>query len=875
MFNRNRDKLFFFFSQEYVGQRKDYGTRFVTVPTDAERNGDFSQSKTSTGALIPIYDPATNGTQQFAGNIIPKSRFSTMGLAMLNFFPKPNYNCDGCPGDADAADRLKRNYRSSFAGAYPKREDLLRIDYNITPSLQVYWRFVQDKDEQNSPYGLWVNGNINYALTPIVFGQPGKGHVAHVTKSFSSTLVNEFIFGKSHNNLYFYPKDASLVDRSKVGNPAEWYKDTASGVSYTDKTNYMPNISFGTRSGHNGGVQASYGNIPYENFNDIYSVVDNISKVKGSHNIKAGFYYEHTRKYQVGGRNPRGAFDFGSNSNNIFDSKDGFANALLGNFNTYSEGTSRMNGDWKFMNLEFYVQDNWRVNRRLTLDFGMRLYHIPPQTDSNQTIATFSPALFTAAKIPVLYRPTLDGNGKRVAVDPRSGQLFPNPYIGLFVPNTGDPANGSAVGGVNGFPAGLYTVNSLYWGPRLGFAFDAFGNGKTAIRGGFGVFQDRMQGNPTMDTNGNPPVSYAPTAYFGSLDTYANSGGMIGPSSLNALLGKQNPATSMNWSFGVQQQIKDFSVDVSYVGAASYHLLAQKNINPIPIGARFNKAFEDPSQPGKPLADNYMRSYLGWGDINLRSSGYNSNYNSLQVSANRRFSKGLQLGVAYTHSKTLGVADSDTSGVSPYFSPRSRNYGPLAFDRPNWFVANAYYDLPKVGTMMHFAPARWAFDNWNVSTVWSMTSGSPFTPGLGWTTSTEVTGSTEGARVNIVGACEGQRTFNSWFNTSMVSAPAIGQWGNSNMTMANFGNAGVNVCRNPGVNNWDVSVGKRFPLFKEGRFVQFRGEFFNAFNHTQYSGLDTGTQFNPTTLAQTSQTFGRVTGTRPPRQISLSLRVVF
>src|SRR3954454_18244581 len=147
LFNRNREKLFFFWSQEYVGQRKDYGTRFVTVPTAAERSGDFSQSKTSTGALITIYDPNTNGTQAFAGNIIPKSRISSMGLAMLDFFPKPNFNCDGCPAHADPADPLKRNSLSSSAGPYPKRQDLIRIDYNITPSLQVYWRLVQDKDE--------------------------------------------------------------------------------------------------------------------------------------------------------------------------------------------------------------------------------------------------------------------------------------------------------------------------------------------------------------------------------------------------------------------------------------------------------------------------------------------------------------------------------------------------------------------------------------------------------------------------------------------------------------------------------------------------------------------------------------------------------
>jgi hypothetical protein len=876
VFNRNRDKLFFFWSQEFTGQRVDYGTRFMTVPTEAERGGDFSNALNGSGQLIKITDPLTG--QQFPGNIVPKSRINSLGLAMLNFFPKPNYNCAGCPGDAATdALRFQRNYRSQYTGNYPKREDLIRIDYNVTSSLQVYWRYVQDKDEQNTPYGLWVNGGINYALTPTTFGQPGKGHVFHVTKSFSPTVVNEFIFGKSHNNLYFYPQDPSLIDRSKVGNPAEWYADKGTGVSYVDKVNYMPNITLG--GNHSNPAVATYGNIPYENFNDIYSVVDNVSKLWGAHNIKGGMYFERTRKFQVGGGNYRGAFNFSPTSNNAMDTGDGFSNALLGVMNTYSEATARVNGDWYFNNLEFYLQDNWRVSKRLTLDIGVRFYHVPPQTDNNKTIATFDPSLYSRANAPLLYVPTLDANKKRVAMDPRTGQLYPNPFIGLFIPNTGNVANGAAVGGVNGYPDGLYTTNSVYYGPRLGFAWDVFGTGKTAIRGGFGMFQDRLQGNPTMNTNGNPPVAFSPTLYYGTLDTYAQSPGNTGPSSINMLLGHNDPGTTMNWSFGIQQQIRDWALDAAYVGSSSYHLLAARNINPIPIGARFNPANYDPSQPGakKPLPDTFLVPYSGWNTLTLVSNGYNSNYNSLQVSANRRFAHGLQVGVAYTWSKALGVADGDTSGISPYFSPRFRNYGPAGFDRPQQFIANYYYELPNLGKRMNLRPLGWVTDNWQVSGVVSFISGSPFTPGLGWKSSQEVTGSAEGARVNVVGPCDGPgtHTFYNWFNTASFTAPVIGTPDNPNVTFANFGNAGTNVCRGPGVNNWDVSLSKRFPLFSEGRYIQFRAETFNTFNHTQYSGVSTGTNFDPVTYANTSLTMGQITSARSPRRMALSLRVVF
>jgi len=865
-FNTKRDKLFFFWNQEYTGQRKDYGTRLSTMPTADERNGDFSKSVTGSGTKITILDPLTQVA--FPGNIIPKNRFSTLGSAMLNFLPTQNY--------VDPTNINNSNYKSTYTGAYPKREDMVRIDYNITPSLQVYWRYVQDKDEQQTPYGLWVNGGINYALAPITFGQPGKGHVAHITKSITPTLVNEFIFGLSKNKLYFYPTDPSLIDRAKVGNPAQWYPDTSTGVSYTDKTNYMPNITFG--GNHANPAVVTYGNIPYENYNTVMSFVDNVSKIIGTHSLKAGVYFEHTEKFQVGGTNPRGAFNFSPTTTNPIDSGDGYSNALLGVINTYSEGNQRVNGDWIFNNLEFYVQDNWRVSKRLTLDLGLRFYNLPPQTDTNKTIAGFNPGFYDRSKSPMLYMPIIDPTtGKRMGVDPRTGTIVANPLIGAFIPGTGTNFIGSAVGGVNGYPGGLYTTGAMYYGPRIGFAWDVFGNGKTAVRGGAGMFQDRLQGNPTMNTNGNPPVAFSPTSYYSTLDTYASSGGAIGPTGINNLLGFNTPATTVNWSFGIQQQVKNVAIEASYVGSAAYHLIAGKDINPIPIGAHFNPAFVDPAAPGKPLPDNFLRPYYGWGGITTLTNAYNSNYHSLQVQAQRRFANGLQLGVAYTFSKALDVADGDTTNVSPYFAPRFRNYGRAGFDRPQQFVANYVYALPKLGTRMNVRPAKWVLDNWEVSGVTSFVSGSPFTPGLGWTSSQDPTGSAEGARPNIVGSCQGTgtHTFFQWFNTGMATAPAIGAWGNPNVTMANFGNASPNMCTGPGINNWDLSITKRFPLFREGKFVQFRTEMFNAPNHTQYSGVNTGTSFNPTTGLQTSPTYGQVNGSRAGRTIALSLRISF
>ncbi|MGH9786696.1 MAG: hypothetical protein ACRD88_21210, partial [Terriglobia bacterium] len=377
-FNTERERLFFFWSQEYTGTKRDYGTRFVNVPTAAERNGDFSRSFDVNGALIPVTDPLT--ARPFAGNIIPSSRFSRLGQSILNFHPAPNYT------DPDPRNLYRWNYRSAYSGNYPKRQDMIRIDARPQSTLELFYRFIRDKDDQDTPYGIFVNGQVNYLLTPVHLSTPGKGHVFHLTKTFSPTLINEFIFGKSRNAVFADPIDTQIVDRSRMGAPPEWFKQTEPAA------NFIPNVVFGGQPANP--ANSTLGNIPYRNGNDIYSFVDNITKVWRNHSFKAGFYIERTGKFQVGGGNYRGAFNFMRDPNNPFESNHSFANALLGNFQSYSEATARVDGDWWFWNVEWFVQDNWRLTRRLTLDAGLRFYHSPPMEDHNQTIATFDPRFY-------------------------------------------------------------------------------------------------------------------------------------------------------------------------------------------------------------------------------------------------------------------------------------------------------------------------------------------------------------------------------------------------------------------------------------------------------------------------------------------------
>jgi hypothetical protein len=849
-FNSNKDKLFFFFSQEYVRRRLYPGTRYVTTPTALQREGDFSQTFDLNGKLITINDPL-NGKTPFPGNVIPANRINPLGQAILKFFPLPNY--------AEAVPSLKyaRNYRSDVSGFNPRRQDVIRIDYNISSTLNSYFRLIRDNDDEEWPYGSWVAGSLNYDLTNTLRPQRGRGAVLNLTKIFSSTVVNEFTMGASTRGQTFDPVDPSAVARSRMGNVGQWYPQS-------NESGAIPNVTFGGVQNY---INPSLGNIPYTNENPVFTFADNFSWLRGKHALKFGIYIERMRKDEVGGPNTRGSFAFGRNTNNPLDSNYAFSNALLGVFESYSEGTFRPYSHYRYTQVEWYVQDSWKVNRKLTFDLGLRMYNSPAAHDDRFNITTFVPSLYDRNTAAVLIRPGLDAGGKRAGIDPRDGTVYPLPYIGLFVPDSGNYAPGMVVGG-QGWASGLYETPAVAFGPRVGFAYDPTGTGMTSVRGGIGIFYDRPQGNVYSGTNGQPPVAYTPTLYFSTLDSFLDAKGTVGPTSVNAPDSGEQPLPQViNFSLGVQRQVGFATVvDASYVGSLGRSLLYQYNLNPIPMYARFDPANRDTTTASSPLPDNFLRPYQGLGNINVRGFGVPSNYHSLQIAANRRLAETVQYGLAYTYSKNLGVTAEDFNEVSPYFPYMERNYGLLNFDITHNLVINYTWSLPNLAKRLNMKVLDHILGGWQISGITSFVSGLPFTPGMALADGADLTGSNEGARITVVSdpyLPKGERTFLKNFKTDAFARTPKNS----------FGNAGVAVLRRPGINNWDVSISKRF-LVDEDKYFQFRTELFNAFNHTQFSDYDRTARFNAAG-EQINANFGAYSSARDPRRIQLSLRFMF
>jgi hypothetical protein len=390
----------------------------------------------------------------------------------------------------------------------------------------------------------------------------------------------------------------------------------------------------------------------------------------------------------------------------------------------------------------------------------------------------------------------------------------------------------------------------------------------------------------------NPPNQENPIHPFGTVSQLFSSpdNSVIFPSNLNGAVQSNGQwPVFYNYSLGVQHAVGFSSVlDIAYVGNLGRHLGQSYDRNALAPGARFMAANQDPSAPGKPLSDNFLRPYTGLGSIPFIEFGGGSNYNSLQISFTRRFTQGFSVGANYVWSKALDYTDATTStcftacasGTAPglpTFAPRhAYNYGLAGYDRDHSAVINFLWNVPKASSLMDNVIVRNMFDNWQLSGIISYVRGVPQGIILD-TGGVDLTGGSDGPRALITGnpvLPHGNRSVLQYFNTSAVSLPAVNTPG-SNGQYSNFvGNAGKVIFRAPGTDNYNVSLFKNI-IIKERVTLQLRGEFYNLFNHPSFSGVDNTAVFT-TQGQQTNGTFGQVNADNfGPRQVQLAGRISF
>ncbi|HEY8549078.1 MAG TPA: carboxypeptidase regulatory-like domain-containing protein [Vicinamibacterales bacterium] len=901
-FNEDRRKLFFFFSQEHQRRVENNAERRTRVPTLLERQGDFSQSVDSSGNPFPYIRDYTTGLPCNASDTrgcfqdggvlgrIPRDRLWEPGLAVLSMYPEPNLSGAG----ADL------NYSSQAPNNTPRREDLLRMDFQATDNWRITGRYMNTKEDILQAYGTtWAGNGSDQLPTPVLFLHPGSNYMLSATGVLNSSTSVELSWGRAANSLNY---ELQLANLFRDSNPAfsqlpYFYPDAVQG-------NYVPWFQFrGGRLGNAGQYQTDRG--PFTNKNVTHDVVANITKIVGSHAFKAGFYYQNSFKPQSIFGSFNATINFVDNSSNPFDTGYAYANAATGVFNTYTQASKFAIPEWRYHNVEWYVQDNWKKGR-MTLDYGVRFYYLTPQWDESLQASNFLPDRFDFNNAAQLYRPVCIGaypcsGSSRRGMDPRLIAAGVTPtlentveerFIGRLTPDS-NRFNGAFQAG-QGIDEQLQDGSKLRVSPRFGFVYDLSGTGEMILRGGWGIFYDRPQGNMVFDMISNAPGVLNSSVQWGRLQELGGGATTSEPFpvlGLNPTAYEFDPPRVNQWNIGIQRKLfGNFMYDIAYVGSKSDKLLRQVQINAVPRGATFQPENQDPTREpsavpgGSALPTDLLRPYPGYG--NIRMWGYDgySNYHSLQTGINRRFDDGLMFSVFYVWSKALGINNDDFSAGLPNQSKeeiRRLDYSYLASDRPHNFVANFIYQLPfrKTGALGHLT------NDWQISGVYRWTSGRPqgvgySIPGIG---AANLTGSSDGnPNARIVLTCDPGRGWSDdeyrQFNTSCFAPP---QPGSDGAESARF------FLRQPPINNLDLSVSKRFQGPKNLGF-EIRVDAFNALNHTQFTGFNGTANFRSltdptiTNLPYDSEGrlvnpngFGTVSGVAPPRTLQIVTRVTF
>jgi Carboxypeptidase regulatory-like domain/TonB-dependent Receptor Plug Domain len=899
----NSKKMFFFFNYEGTRAGRPNGGTTYNMPNPAflgmgTPNGDADFSSllrgnnftTVTAATCPAHPTIDAGTvfqpgtiqydssqniicgTPYPGNVIPKAQFGGNYPGFnkyLSQFYLPNATFD--PKNPQ---QLTEHFQDTYH--FNKHQEVVRYDWNINAKTNFFFRWVDDSQREafNGVFG-WGTGE---PFLPQFRKKPGASWSWNLVNVISPTITNEFIFGYNH-----------LTQVVDVNTTPAHYDKTLLGFAYQDLfpaanvRNTFP------------GIIADFSTLVEQPFPSTWSSearafnwTDNVTKVAGAHTYKFGIFFDYNQAGQQPAWTAESSFDFTNGGPSFFNSSNnGIANLVLGNYKSVTQGNGKFFGAFRFHQFEVYGQDTWKVNRKLTLDYGLRWAYIGPTYTVKPFFESyFDPAAYNpATAVSIFTGPTV--------FDPATGQpkVDPNGTIelnGSIIPGSGNKLNGLILEG-NGIPPGFVDHRYANIEPRLGFAYDPWGSGKWAIRGGFGIFHERIRQNVnSFDALGNPPLLTTPTFFNGTVDQVSPglvAGNTATPAGVRTPARNGKIPTTYSWSIGVQHELPwKLGLDVAYVGNQARHLQYIEDLNQFPVGSLTGGLTPPPNKTWSAVVP-----YRGYTSVNYTNFGANSEYNALQVRLDRRFSRSLTLGADYTYSKNRDLSDGDDlfASVRDRFRPKL-DYGPTGWDRPNVFNFNYVYDFPSFRNKGTFL--RLALGGWETSGVIRAWSGTPFTLSCGGNSgaSTSGAGSSTAPFCDYLGGAKyapGHKdtqtgTLTQWINPFAFAQPQPGSIGNTTR----------NEFRGPGYQNWNISLFKNFNVTESLR-LQLRLETFNTFNHVEFGGNTNGNAnlsnagvsntiggFSGPGIAPAANAVGnagKLVGARDPRQIQLGAKFYF
>lgn len=753
---RKEPKLFFFFNEEW--RRLRQGQQFFDQAFPAAwRAGDFSSLST------PVMDPLSH--QPFPGNVIPSSRLNSNALTLANpnlIFPLPNTG--------------NGYFDQSFSVPTNVREDIVRIDYNVSEKNQVFFRYIDDSAVQNFATPLWEGGT--YPTEGTQFINPPALYLGEWTSTLTPNMVNELSYSYQKQPLNLNPTGTHL-------RPAGL---SVAKLFNNDANNYIPDINI------SGGIGASYNNgwQPWFNVSNTHFIDDNLSVHRGKHTLAFGGTYMYFQKQQELFGNPNGSFTFNGTSTGL-----GFADFMLGDAYSYLEQSAQTAPNYITQSAGMFVNDTWNATQRLTVNVGLRWDALPHAVEQNNQVSAFYPGLYNPADAPGVNS------------------------LGQLVPNTGNPLNGIAIAGKNGVSRGLVQNHWDLFSPHLGLAFRPWGD-KTVIRAGFGIYYDRIQGNDIYNVATNPPFVTTPNIFNTNLSNPGGGSQVAFPTSLQTYDGPYDLPQVMNWNVGIQRELtRGVVLDVAYVATKGTHLQGGLNINEPTIAAAL------PVLAGTANIDQVV-PYLGYAGINQYFNGVSSNYNSLQISLRTQAWHGLTLQGSYTWSHAFDYNDGDVPGNIAQ-NPRDwkLEYASAGFDRRQILVLSYVYEIPLFAHRQGLL--RTAFGGWVLSGISTFENGTPLDTsyvgdplGLGGTN----------YRPNLVSNPNSvPHTQAEWFNTGAftpIVPGAFGDAGRNIITGPGLVNSDISLFKDFNGILWG----------RESSRLELRGELYNIFNHTEWSAVN-------------------------------------